>query len=85
MVNHLIGEYYARARLGDYGLWRFPRKHFRAELRNGVFVKLNGPRRARLDARDLQGIASRLAPRHLYMSVLNYLFPERVTGKDRTD
>ena len=85
MVNHLIREYYAGTRLSDYGFWRFPRKHFRAELRNGVFVKLNGPRRARLDARDLQGIASRLAPQHLYMSVLDYLFPERVSGKDRTD
>jgi hypothetical protein len=84
-VNRLIGAYYAGTRLDDFGLWRFPRKHFRAELRNGVFVKLNGPRRARLDARDLQGIASRLAPMHLYMSVLDYLFPERVSGKDRTD
>ena len=84
-MNHLIREYYAGARLLDYGLWRFSRKHFRAELRNGVFLKLNGPRRARLDARDVQGIASRLAPMHLYMSVLDYLFPERVSGKDRTD
>ena len=85
MVDRLTREYYTGTRLNDNGLWRFPRKHFRAELRNGVFLKLNGPRRARLDARDLQGIASRLAPRHLYMSVLNYLFPERVSGKDRTD
>lgn len=55
------------------------------QIPNGAFLKLNAPSRARLGARDLQLIATRLAPRHLYMSVLDYLFPERVAGKSRTD
>jgi hypothetical protein len=83
-VNWVAKSYYLRSNLSDYGLWRFQRKHFRAELSNGAFVKLNG-RRARLDAKDLQKLAVRIVPKHLFMSVLDYLFPERVSDKSRLD
>jgi DNA primase catalytic subunit len=85
VVHPLVTFYYqSRWTLSDHGLWKFPRKHFRAELSDGAFLKLNR-RRARLDGKDLQRIASDLAPKHLFMSVLDYLFPERVSDKRRLD
>jgi CRISPR/Cas system-associated endoribonuclease Cas2 len=72
VVHPLVRAYYQRKwALSGYGLWKFQRKHFRAELSDGAFLKLNR-RWARLDGKDLRRIASDLAPKHLFMSVLDY-------------
>jgi len=81
---HLLREYYSRAPLDDFNLWKFSRKHFRIELFNHKFLKLNG-RRARLGIKDLRFLSSKYVPLHLYMSVLDYLFPERVSSKKNTN
>ncbi len=81
---HLIREYYSRAPFHDFNLWKFSRKHFRIELFNHKFLKLNG-RRARLGIKDLRFLSSKYVPLHLYMSVLDYLFPERVSSKKDTN
>lgn len=47
-AHPLVRSYYSSHELRDYGLWKFPRKHFRAELTDGAFLKLNSPSRARL-------------------------------------
>ncbi len=79
-----IREYYWRSPLKEFGLWKFSRKHFRIELFNNRFLKLNR-KRARLGIKDLRFLSSQYAPLHLYMSVLDYLFPERVSGKKNTN
>jgi len=80
----LIREYYRRAPFDGFNLWKFSRKHFRIELFNHKFLKLNG-RRARLGIKDLRLLSSKYVPIHLYMSVLDYLFPERVSSKKNTN
>lgn len=84
MDEEFVRRFYQNTTLSDCRLWKFQRKHFRAELDNEMFLKLNR-RKSRLDAKDLRVICSRLAPKHLYMSVLDYLFPERVASKGRLD
>jgi len=78
----LIREYYSRAPFDEFGLWNFSRKHFRIELFNHRFLKLN-KKRARLGLKDLRILCGKYAPSHLYMSPLDYLFPERVSSKEK--
>jgi hypothetical protein len=81
-----IKEFYSRAPFDEFGLWKFSRKHFRIELFNHRFLKLNnGSSRARLGIKDLRFLGSKYVPLHLYMSVLHYLFPERVSSKRNTN
>jgi len=61
-------------------LWNLSRKHFRVSLGEGRFVKLNKFEN-RLNGRDLKFYCWQLRPRHVYFSVLNWLFPERVGKK----
>jgi DNA primase catalytic subunit len=56
------------------------RKHFRVRVEGGKFVKLNNFQN-RLTAQDVRFYCAKLAPQHVYFSVLNWLFPERV-GKE---
>src|SRR3989304_9558983 len=79
-----IREYYSRAPFDEFGLWKFSRKHFRIELFNHRFLKLNRSR-ARLGIKDLRFLCNKYAPLHLYMSILDYLFPERVSSKSCTN
>jgi hypothetical protein len=79
-----IREFYSRAPFDEFGLWKFSRKHFRMELFNHRFLKLNTESRARLGIKDLRFLGSKYAPLHLYTSVLDYLFPERVSSKERS-
>jgi hypothetical protein len=76
---HSIRRAYQRIPLSEKP-WRFSRKHFRIELLNGVFVKLNRFEN-RINARELQRYLFKYAPRHAFMSVMDYLFPERVGRK----
>ena len=60
-------------------LWN---KHFRIESRVGYFIKLNKiPER--LNFRSIKRLCGRYATPHLYMSVLNWLMPERVGEKSK--
>lgn len=60
--------------------WNLSRKHFRVKLCDGKFVKLNKFEN-RLNAHDLKFHCWKLKPIHVYFSVLNWLFPERVGKK----
>ena len=61
-------------------LWNLSRKHFRVKLCEGRFVKLNKFEN-RLSEKDLRFYCWKLKPLHVYFSVLNWLFPERVGKK----
>ena len=62
--------------------WNFARKHYRLELLNGRFLKVNRfEDRMRLD--ELQEYCVKYAPRHVFMSVMDWLRPEQV-GKKQT-
>lgn len=62
------------------GFWNLSRKHFRVQLHDGRFVKLNHFEN-RLTEKDLRYYCYKLKPMHVYFSVLNWLFPERVGKK----
>jgi DNA primase catalytic subunit len=61
-------------------LWNLSRKHFRIETINGRFIKLNKFEN-RLNEKDLKYYCYKLKATHVYFSVLNWLFPERVGKK----
>ena len=61
-------------------LWNRSRKHFRVSLGEGRFVKLNKFEN-RLNTKDLKFYCWKLKPHHVYFSILNWLFPERVGKK----
>lgn len=63
------------------GLWR---KHFRIEVENDIFIKLNNYRN-RFRFQSLKASCRRLLPRHVYMSVLEWLLPERVSTKPKAN
>jgi len=75
-----LGTWYLDNRLAIPGIWNLSRKHFRVSLYDGRFVKLNHFEN-RLTARDLRFYCWKLKPMHVYFSVLNWLFPERVGKK----
>jgi hypothetical protein len=58
-------------------LWN---KQFKIRTIDGRFISLNGIRR-RLNFRALKRFLARFGPVNAYMSVLNWLMPERVGGK----
>ena len=58
-------------------LWR---KEIRVETKSGEFVSLNRLK-SRLNFRSLKRLCTRIPPVHVYMSVLNWLIPERVGTK----
>jgi DNA primase catalytic subunit len=74
------GTHYRHTSLTGPSRWNLSRKHVRAVLPNGCYMKLNH-RRPRLNRRALQSLCARYAPKHVYMSVLNWLFPDRVGKK----
>ncbi len=63
-------------------LWNLSRKHFRVETLNGKFIKLNKIAN-RLTERDLKYYCWKFRAAHVYFSVLDWLFPERVGKKRR--
>ena len=56
------------------------RKEIRVETKSGEFVSLNRLK-SRLNFRSLKQLCTRIPPVHVYMSVLNWLKPERVGTK----
>jgi len=70
---------------GIYGAWpRIWSKQFKIRTHDGAFVKLNRFR-DRLTFRALKRFCVYYAPLNLYMSVLNWLMPERVGSKGRAN
>ena len=61
-------------------LWTLPRKHFRVVLPNGRHIKLNKFEN-RINEKELKYYCFKLRPIHVYFSVLDWLFPERVGKK----
>lgn len=74
--------YYKHVELNVPKDWKLSRKHFRIVLQNGWFCKLNKFRN-RLNKKDLRYYGVRFAPKHLYCSVVDWLFPERVGKKHK--
>jgi len=60
-------------------LWNLSRKHFRV-VSNGGHIKLNRFEN-RINEKELKYYCYKLKPTHVYFSVLNWLFPERVGKK----
>jgi hypothetical protein len=79
-----IGTYYLDNSLRVPGVWNLSRKHFRVSLHDGRFVKLNHFEN-RLNEKDLRFYCWKLKPIHVYFSVLNWLFPERVGKKYKAE
>jgi hypothetical protein len=61
-------------------LWR---KHYRIRTTDNDFIKLNR-RNTSLYFKKLKRLCIHHAPANVYMSVLNWLFPERVSEKQRS-
>ncbi len=77
-----IGAFYLDRSLKVPSFWNLGRKHFRAVLCDGRFFKLNHFEN-RLNEKALRFYCYKLKPMHVYFSVLNWLFPERVSKKCR--
>lgn len=75
-----IQKFYLDYPLKLPSVWNLSRKHFRVSLSEGRFVKLNRFEN-RLNVHDLKFYCWKLKPMHVYFSVLNWLFPERVGKK----
>jgi len=75
-----VRAYYRNEPLEVPCVWNLRRKHFRVLLLNGRFLKLNKFRN-RIGLKDLCSLSAKYAPIHVYFSVLNWLFPERVGKK----
>ena len=78
----LVKRYYEAASIPENLYWNLSRKHIRIVTRDRRFIKLNTIRN-RINPRALWRLCARYAPTHVYMSVLDYLFPERVGLKAR--
>ena len=74
-----IRLYYENAPLESFA-WNLSKKHFRIVVPNGKFVKLNKFRN-RVSVEELRDFCLKYAPVHVYFSVLDWLFPERVGKK----
>jgi hypothetical protein len=75
-----VEAFYSSIPLAIPKVWNPSRKHFRVSLFDGRFVKLNHFEN-RLNEKDLRFYCYKLKPMHVYFSVLNWLFSERV-GKN---
>jgi hypothetical protein len=75
-----IRSFYLNGGLKVPELWMLSRKHFRVETAGGRFFKLNRFR-CRLNLEKLKELCATYSPLHVYFSVLDWLFPERVSKK----
>jgi len=80
LIEKEIRSYYENSPLQVPAFWDLSRKHIRIRTRSGRFVKLNKFEN-RLNSRALRKYCLRFAPLHVYFSVLDWLFPERVGKK----
>jgi hypothetical protein len=77
-----IRWYYRTAPVKVPESWDLSRRHLRLETLNHKFVKLNKFEN-RINPLELRKYCVKYAPRHVYCSVLTWLFPERVGKKHK--
>jgi hypothetical protein len=75
-----IRQFYENASLSIPSCWNLSKKLVRIVLWNGRFIKLNRFRNP-LESREVQYYCVKYAPIHVYFSVMDYLFPNRVGKK----
>jgi len=75
-----ISSFYINSALKVPHIWNLSRKHVRVRTSDGKFVKLNKFEN-RINAKELRDYCVHLSPVHVYFSVLDWLFPERVGKK----
>ena len=75
-----LSRFYINSKLEVPKIWNLSRKHVRIETTTGRFVKINKFRN-RLNDRELRDFCIKYPPLHVYFSVLDWLFPERVGKK----
>ncbi len=79
-----ISSFYINSALKVPTFWNLSRKHVRVKTSDNKFVKLNKFEN-RINAKELRDYCIRLSPVHVYFSVLDWLFPERVGKKHRAN
>ena len=79
-----IRDFYRNAPLDIPACWNLSRKHFRVVLRDRRFYKLNKLWN-RINTRELRHLCTKFAPYHVYMTVLDWLFPQRVGDKRKAN
>jgi len=79
-----VRAYYQGANLVFYPWMEPGRKHYRIEVGSGRFLKLNQFKN-RIRPEKLQRFLVKYTPIHAYMSVLSWLFPERVAGRQKAN
>lgn len=85
MLNPVqIEKFYLDDNLKIPNLWNLSRKHFRLKTIDGRYIKLNRYER-RISQRDLKYYCYKFRPAHVYFSVLDWLFPERVGKKTKAN
>jgi hypothetical protein len=84
MFENQVRSYYENAPLEVPGCWNLSRKHVRIVLQNGSYAKLNRYRH-RLNQKSIKSLCAKYAPVHVYFSVLDWLFPERVGKKTKAN
>ena len=80
MESWQISSFYINTDLQLPKFWNLSRKHVRIQTLEGKFIKLNKYEN-RLNAEELREHCIYYAPKHVYFSVLNWLFPERIGKK----
>jgi len=75
-----ISNFYTKHFLDIPRKWSLSRKHIRVQTLDNKFVKLN-KFESRINPNELRNICIKFSRAHVYFSVLNYLFPERVGKK----
>ncbi len=82
MLQEQVKRYYENTSPPSLEPWSLWRKHIRIVTHDKMVIKLNALR-SRVNEKALWKLCRKHAPTHVYMSVLNYLFPERVGLKSR--
>jgi hypothetical protein len=79
-----ISSYYINQPLRLPEKWKLQRKHIRIQTSDRKFIKLNKFEN-RINSSELGDFCVRFSPAHVYFSVLDFLFPERVGKKNRAN
>ena len=80
LSSRMIRKAYVDSSLEIPSIWNLSRKHIRLQTMDKRFIKLNKFEN-RINQKELKYYCHKLKPIHVYFSVLNWLFPERVGKK----
>lgn len=84
MHQALVKRYYENLKPPPLEPWNIGRKQIRILAGGRRLIKLNTLGN-RVNEKALWKLCSKHAPTHVYMSILNYLFPERVGGEGKAE